>query len=410
MPPNNQAANTSLAWSSVPQPDREHDLARRVLAYASDRDYTGWDYADGMSSRILGAIPVDNRWLNLAFQEGIKRSPINLRRLFLVEQRRSFTGAGLFALAHHALETGPIEDRTVDHAGAVVSLAEWLVENRCRGYAGFCGGHRHQNQHWDHKTYPSEPDVVATGYGVKGLLAAANHRPRFGEVARTATDFLFEDMNYREVEDGAKIDYYPKDTAEHYTLNAGAIAARTLLDIHERFPQNRLRRRARRLLDYVVARQTDRGGWYYRDPPSSSHLSMDTHHNGFVLECLQRHRAVTGSDRYAESLAAGVEFFRETLFEDDGAPKWDESSSHPRDVHAAAQGILVFAGEGHLAFARDIIDWTLEDLYAGDGQFYVRKGRYYTKRITLMRWCQAWMAHALSSYYLAASPERTDLD
>jgi hypothetical protein len=32
----------------------------------------------------------------------------------------------------------------------------------------------------------------------------------------------------------------------------------------------------------------------------------------------------------------------------------------------------------------------------GDGRFYYRKGRYYTKRITLMRWCQAWMAYALA--------------
>ncbi len=379
------------------------DVTKQTLAFAAERDYVGWDYADGMSSRIRRALPIDNRWVNLGFQETIKRCPVNIRRAMLVEQRRSFKGAGLFALAHRNLDRGPFPDMDIDHAPSTVRLADWLVDHQSPGYGGFCGGHRHQNQHLDHKTYPEEPDVVATAYAVKALLAAAEYRPRFGEIARTAETFLIDEMNYREVADGAKIDYYPKDTGDHYTLNAGAIAARTLLDIHARYPSDRLRDRAERLLDYVVARQSDRGGWHYRDPPDASHLSMDTHHNGFVIECLQRHHAVTGSDRYAASLADGVRFFRDTLFEANGAPNWDESSAYPRDIHAAAQGILVFTRAGDLTFARRIIDWTLDHLYDGKERFYFRKHRLYTKRITLMRWCQAWMAYALSTYLLAVT-------
>jgi hypothetical protein len=173
------------------------DVALDALAYARERQYTGWDYADGMSSRLLRALPFDNRWVNLAVQETIKRAPVNLRPLFLVEQRRNFKGTGLFVLAHRNLDRLP--ESTVDHAGEVVRLADWLVDNQSPGYSGFCGGHRHQNQHLDHKTLPEEPDVVATSYAVLALLAAAEYRPRFSDVAETATEFLLEDMNYREV-------------------------------------------------------------------------------------------------------------------------------------------------------------------------------------------------------------------
>ncbi|MFW6017594.1 MAG: antibiotic ABC transporter permease [Halapricum sp.] len=374
-----------------------------ALEYAARREYTGWDYADGMSSRIRQALPFDNRWVNLAFQETIKRSPVNVRPLFLVEQRRNFKGTALFALAHREFDRTSI-DADVEHAREATRLADWLLDNQCPGYSGFCGGHRHENQHLDHRTFPSEPDVVSTSYGVKALLAVAEYDRQYENVARTAEAFLVEDMHYREVEGGAKVDYYPKDTADHYTLNAGALAARTLVDLYAHVGEDPLCERARKLLDYVVARQTDRGGWYYRDPPDASHLSMDTHHNGFVIECLQRYREVTGSQRYDEALDRAVEFFRSALFEADGAPRFDESAAYPRDVHAAAQGILVFTYAGDLRFAGRIVDWTLEHLYAGDGRFYVQKRRFYTKRITLMRWCQAWMAYALAVYCRATEP------
>jgi hypothetical protein len=109
-------------------------------------------------------------------------------------------------------------------------------------------------------------------------------------------------MNYRSVDGGAKIDYYPKDTADHYTVNAGAIAGRAMLDLHEQFGGESLREKATALLDYVVGCQTDRGGWNYRDPPDASHLSMDTHHNGFVLEGLLRHHEFTWTERSGASL------------------------------------------------------------------------------------------------------------
>ena len=370
------------------------------------REYTGWDYADGMSSRLLRALPVENRWVNLAVQETIKRSPVNVRPLFLVEQRRNFKGTALFALAHREFDRASLGTDRFDHERAATRLADWLVDEQCPGYSGFCGGHRHRNQHLDHQTLPAEPDLVSTSYGVKALLAVSDYDSEYAAVARTAADFFVDDMNYREVEGGAKIDYYPKDTADHYTLNAGAIAARALVDLYGHFGDEHLRERARALLDYVVARQTDRGGWHYRDPPETSHLSMDSHHNGFVVECLQRYRQVTGSKRYDEAIDSALAFYR-SLFEIDGAPYFDESSPYPRDIHAVAQGILVFTYAGEFERARRIVAWALDNLYAGEGRFYVQKRRFYTKRITLMRWCQAWMAYALSVYCLHRDTGRT---
>jgi hypothetical protein len=162
-----------------------------------------------------------------------------------------------------------------------------------------------------------------------------------------------------------------------------------------------LRERATALLDYVASRQTDLGGWMYRDPPSASHLSMDNHHNGFIIEAFLRYRDVLGGARYDDVLDRALEFYRQRLFEPTGAPNWDERSSYPRDAHAAAQGILVFTKTGDLAFANRILEWTLEHLYGEDGGFYYQQRRFYTKRFTLMRWSQAWLTYAISEHLLA---------
>jgi hypothetical protein len=375
-------------------------LLSDTLEYARRRDYIGYDYFDGMSSRLLQTLPVDNQWLNLVVQEGIKRAPVNVRPLFLVEQRQSFKGTALFAMANLTAYECTDDERYLDEA---TSLADWLIDNRSEGYSGFCGGHRHAMQQLDELRPAETPNVIPTSYAVKALLRLAVHDERYAEVARTAADFLVEDLRYTDLDGGARIVYQPHYTGEFYTLNGGAIGARLLVDLYDYFGDEEYRERAAALLDYLATKQTDLGGWMYRDPPSASHLSMDNHHNGFIVESYLHYHEVTGETRYEETLAKALSFYRDVLFDPDGAPNWDESHSFPRDIHAVAQGILVFTKAGETAFARRILDWALANLYAGSGQFYYQQRRFYTKRFTLMRWCQAWMAYAIAEYLVATT-------
>ena len=388
-------------------------LLGETLQYAREREYTGWDYGDGMSSRLLQGLPVEHKWCNIAVQETIKRAPVNVRPLFLVEQRRNYKGTALFAMANLAADRlglggGPdgrtAGTSTVDYAAEARECCEWLIEHRTPGYAGFCGAHRHEIQHLDIKGLPEYPDMVSTSYAVQALLVAgdagldAGSESAYPEVVESVADFIDEDLAYEEIPEGARMKYVPAWSSEHYTLNAVALGGVTLLELAARFDDPTHRERGEKLLDYVVSRQRPEGGWMYRDPPSASHLSMDNHHNGFVIESLLRHRELTGSSRYADSLDDALAFYRDDLFTPDGAPNWDESSAYPRDIHAAAQGIIVFSRAGAFDIAERILDWTVGNLYAGNGRFHFRRERFYTKRITLMRWCEAWMAYAVATY------------
>ncbi|AFZ74225.1 prenyltransferase/squalene oxidase repeat-containing protein [Natronobacterium gregoryi] len=415
------------AGSNAPEHERYLPVLDATLAYARRRDYVGADYGDGLSSRLLQALPAENRWLNLAVQETVKRLPVDIRPLFLVDQRRNYKGGALFAMAnlnYHELVDGRSETSpslaAFDPLLEAGRLADWLVEERITDYSGFCGGHRHPIQHLHTKGVPSDPDIVSTAFAVKALLQLAQFADRedtdfeeeiretyaaYADLARTATDFLVEDLNYRELEDGAKIDYHMNHPEDSYTINAAALGAAMLVDLYDYFGDAELRERATKILDHVAACQTDRGGWPYRLPADASHLSMDNHHNGFVVEAFQRYRDVVDADRYEETLENALAFYRTELFQLDGAPNFDEGNAYPRDVHASTQGMLVFTREGDLEFAERILRWTLANMQVDGepGRFYYRKHRHHTKRVTLMRWCQGWMSYATSEFLTACA-------
>ncbi|WIV68613.1 antibiotic ABC transporter permease [Natrialbaceae archaeon AArc-T1-2] len=380
-----------------------------TLAYAREREYVGWDYADGLSSAYIKRLPFESKLLNLVVQESIKRAPINLRPYFRVETKRNYKGAALFAMANLDVYALSGEQR---YAREARELVEWLREADNDWCDGFCGGgHRHplQDLSSDGASTPGEVSgIVSTSYAVQALLQAADvlEAPEYADLARTATEFVFEELAYTDRETGACIAYTAangssNDGSPPYTLNANALGARLLLELAAYFDEPQWREAGEKILDYVAAKQTATGGWMYTDPPTASHLSMDNFHNGFIVESLLRHRELTDSKRYETTLERALSFYRSELFEEDGAPNWDESSAYPRDVHAAAQGIITFTEAGDLEFARRIVEWTTDALYAGDGQFYYQQRRFYTKRFTLMRWCQAWMAYALSTYMRA---------
>lgn len=374
------------------------DILEATLEYSRKRDYVGWDKHDGMSSRVRRSLPFEHKWTNLAFQETIKRSPFNLRPIFLVEQQPSPKGLSLFTIANlNAYD----ELGSREYLAEAKALSERVLSHDVDSTHGFCLSHQHALQGLSGKKESGTPNIVSTSFGVKALLRAYQIDERYVEKALESTDFVESELLTKD-QDYPRISYTPTGTTKSYTLNANALAARLYLDLYDHFGHVELREMAEGLLNYVDSRQAGIGGWEYKDPPSASHLGMDNYHNGFIIESFLRYQEVVDANAFAETVDNALGFYRTVLYDDNGAPCWDEESTYPRDIHAAAQGIVTFTHAGDLEFARKIIDWTLEKLYTGNGQFYYQQRKYYTKRFTLMRWCQAWMAYALSTYTVRA--------
>jgi hypothetical protein len=148
----------------------------------------------------------------------------------------------------------------------------------------------------------------------------------------------------------------------------------------------------------VVRRQTAQGAWFYTDPPGDSHIRHDNYHTGFILDALRRYMQASGDREFEPHYRQGLDFYARHHFTAQGAPRWMSDTEYPYDIHGAAQGIITFSRhrDRYPDLAARIVAWTLANMYDGAGRFYYQQTRWYTKRFTLLRWCNAWMARALA--------------
>ena len=77
--------------------DFEESL-KKLKTYCEKENFKGWDPYDGLNSKIFQATPIKN-WdiARLIWIQGFKRSPINFRKLFLVEKQYNSKGIALLS-------------------------------------------------------------------------------------------------------------------------------------------------------------------------------------------------------------------------------------------------------------------------------------------------------------------------
>lgn len=68
----------------------------RLQAYIEAEGFKGYDPYDALNSPVLRGMSFGNKYLRIAFTQGLKRLSVNLRPLFLVPKDYNPKGLGLF--------------------------------------------------------------------------------------------------------------------------------------------------------------------------------------------------------------------------------------------------------------------------------------------------------------------------
>ena len=380
---------------------RDTDVARvadRALDWAHDREYAGWDPYDGLNSPHSDTL-VDNWFTRLVWTHSVNLSPVNLRPVLSVPKERNPKGVALFTLANlHRYEATDDED----YLDRAEWLLDWLAEYQSTRFDRPCWGYNFAWQNARQFYLPAYwPSVVVTVFCAQAFVK--HHRITGDErslaIAEGACEFIQTEINTIEV-DGFEAYTYSTDD-EFVVINVNALAARLFAMVSAENGNDDLMARADDLVTFVCSAQEASGAWYYSMPATDSHISHDNFHTGFVLESLRTYLDAGGDvEGAAASYERGLEFYREHLFEPDGAPKFEHDTPKPYDAHAAAQAILTFVRDGRpesRETARSVIEWSIEHLYDETGYFYRRRGRFIDDETPYMRWSQAWMCLALAA-------------
>lgn len=389
-------------------------VLRDVLQSAQNRDYAGYGKFDALNSPLLKAFSFNNAWLRFFWIQLIKECPFHVRPLLGVKTSRNAKGLALFARAYLFLYEQTKEPSFRDEA---LSLLDWLITHPSPDCAHLCWGY---NFIW--QDIPPflqakyEPNVVVTVFVGEALIHAyrVTGEARFLDTARSIADFITHDIPVLYESDTERAISYLLTETDAIYLNIMVLSGALLAKLWKETGDDRLRNIAERQVRYTVNKKTEYHAWYYTHPKGKSPIRHDNYHTGGVVEGILEYTEETGDEQFLSAYWDGMEYYRKHLFEEDGAPRWMNDQKYPHDVHGAAQGIISFAKAGryqpdHLAFAGRIAEWAVTHLYSPQSQdFRYRKGRFMTWNYSLMRWCNGWMARAMSEYEMVQATHIDD--
>ena len=356
--------------------------------------------SDALNSPILEALCGWSRVTRLIAVQAVMRSPVNVRPILMTP--RTFNPKGLALFMRGLLDRYAL-DGNEEHLVRVRALATQLDAMAVvTPSGGRAWGYQYPWQDLGFFALRGTPNAVVTAFVCEAFLAA--HRqlkePEWLSRVEAAIPFFLGDLQRLKDEPEELCLSYMPLPMNMRVMDVSILVASVLAQFARQASQPQWFESAKRLACYVVRRQTDYHAWFYTDPPGDSPIRHDNYHTGFILDALSDYMDATGEREWQSQYDAGLAFYAKHLFEANGAPRWMSDRGYPYDIHGAAQGILTFSRhmKTHGDLARRIVDWALAEMYNPQGRFYHQRTRWYTKKFTQLRWCNAWMVRALAAY------------
>jgi hypothetical protein len=375
------------------------DSLRRLDQWVEQHDWKGFDTFDGLSSPLARYVTLQHPFLRQAWQQAVRRFPLNVRPILGIRPGMSSKGMGFFAQGYLRLYQADGNARDLEQ---LKFCLRWLLENRSPGRSGYAWGNHFEYQSRGGCIPRGTPTIVWSGHIGHAFLDAydALGTEEYADVARSICDCILEDYRWIEREEGICLNYTP--TARNLIHNSSMIGAGLLARTNRIDPQARYQDAADRAVAFTVHHQREDGAWYYG--VGDKWKWVDSFHTGYVLEALDIYCRYRESARFQPALRKGYDFFINTFFGADGTPRYYDTKTRPLDIQCASQGIqtLVNLRELHprsMDTALRVAQWTISHMQDRSGYFYYRKYPFITNKTPTLHWGQATMFAALALLY-----------
>ncbi|MDO4585837.1 MAG: delta-aminolevulinic acid dehydratase [Planctomycetia bacterium] len=372
------------------------EVIDRLEHWCRSRGFAGIDPYDSLNSPLVSLLTLGTRWGRMALTQFGRRSPINCRPLLGIRPGVNPKAIGLF------LEGYTKEYRRSQNPQTKVVLNELfqkLLELRSPDVSGAAWGYNFPWQSRVQLTPRWTPTIVNSSFIGHALLDyyEATDIVEALDIAQSIPAFFLNDLRRKTEGDSFCFSYTPLDV--NYVHNANMLGASLLARLAAQYDRRELLDPALCALRYSMKYQHDDGSWFYAETKAQSWI--DSFHTGFNLEALRRFLQFDLTPEYQDAYRRGVEFYADRFFLDDGTPKYYHDRLYLVDIHAPAEAIYFFSGEGqrYRELVERILHWTLMNMRdAKRGTFYFRKAKRFTIKTPYMRWSQAWAFRALTEF------------
>ncbi len=372
---------------------------KKSQRWCEEKSFAGWDPYDGMNSPLSNLLSLGTKYGRIAWTQFFRSCPVNFRPLFAIPARHNAKGIGLFLGAYSKLYA---KNNDPDILSTINDFIKNLVIIQSRNWSGTCWGYPFKWQSRAALVTEGTPTAVNTAFIGHALLDCYEYigSTAARDLALAIPNFIIKDLNRTSKKGAFCFSYTPLD--HNFVHNANMLAASLLLRLAQYTDNEEWRDAAQRSMAYSIERQRQDGSWPYAE--TSFQKWIDSFHTGFNLESLRWFLQLEEAPlEWKEAYSKGVQFYADHFFLEDGTPKYYYNRVYPIDIHAPAEAVYFFSGEGekYRHLTEKVLSWMLKNLWDNsEGYFYFRKTPLLTNKIPYMRWSQAWGMRAMAEYHV----------
>lgn len=378
-----------------------------LYRWVKDQGYYGWDPYDALNSKLITKLCLTSPYLEILATQLNKYSIINFRPLLRVEKGIDVKGMALFAQAYSKMYTLTNDEKYKhDLLNCMLFLKD---KSLVSVYGHNCwAGHYYNYRSADKSILsPNIPDVITTSNVIKAAVESYTilKREDFMEMAKDGYEFLINFL-LDESQDGHFYMKYNPLSDDVIVINASAEGLHAICKLMSLCDNRHMKETAYNLAEFLINNQNTDGSWIYSKYNNGKVRTQLDFHQGFIIDSLLEYLPFAASnqrDRVISSIKNGAKFYKEKQFFDDGTCHFRYPQKYPIDIHTQAQGIITFSkltpfNNEFLSFSTRIVLWTILNMQDSNGYFYYQKYSFFRNKIPHMRWGQAWMMLALSTY------------
>ncbi len=258
------------------------------------------------------------------------------------------------------------------------------------------------------------PLITSTPYAYEAFLQVYKVEPRdkWKEIlASIARHAAFDIKDFTISAKASSCSYTPSD--EGGVINAAAYRAFLLTSASCLLHKPEYWAIAERNVDFVLEAQNPDGSWPYEIGTGDF---IDHFHTCFVMKALAKIHALIGHDGCLESLARGIRYYLENLFDVDGLPrpfaKAPRLTVYKRELYDCAECIslclLLRDRFPQLDTTLDtVVDGIITDWITPDGSFRSRRLLLGWDNVPMHRWGQSQMFRSLAFLLREQAPAAT---
>ena len=371
-----------------------------LYKYCEDNNFKGYDPYDGLNSKFFKKLPLinKNRIFRLGWIQLFKKSPFNLRKLFLINVDYNPKAMGLFLSSHCEMYKHSKSNTILKKINFFVNKIDEL---KSTGYKYDCWGY---NFDWESRAFfqpKYTPTIVVSSFVANSLLDAyeITKENKLLKSAEGTCMFIVNELNViKDKQGNIGFSYSPLDHSIVY--NAILLGARLLSRVYYYTKNDTLYKIATSNIQFVANKQNGDGAWNYGD--SKFHQWIDNFHTGFNLQCIAEYEKYTGNIQFQSIQEKGFKYYVDNFFTVEGKSKYYSDTLYPIDIHAPSQLIITLKKTNKIDHHKELIDkvmkWTIDNMQSKKGYFYYQINKIFSSRIPYMRWSQAWMMLSLSTY------------